>query len=51
MNGISMLTWQMEGIEKVRGNNMIFMSSDSIEQSIRVSNPSIHSIRVKKNYP
>ena len=51
MNGFPMQSWHMEGIEKVRGHNMLLMSTNTIEQSIRVSNPAIHSIRAMKIYP
>lgn len=50
-NGLPLQSWNMEGIEKVYGENILLFSTESIEHSIRLSNPSIRSIQVKKSYP
>lgn len=51
MNGYQISDWHIEGLEKVRGKNIVFMTSAQIEKTIRDSNPSIGSMRVNIVYP
>ncbi|MBP6994081.1 hypothetical protein KBB12_02470 [Candidatus Woesebacteria bacterium] len=51
MSGYQISDWHMEGLEKIKGRNILFMSPDIIERIVRDSNPSIGSMQVNILYP